>query len=89
MLRQLAAATLFIAAAHADARARTPSLRFDFLDPGKVCSATIFRDGEGATYENAAQHNIVTWKRQLRMGDALSLRLAPGGGAAIRIAAGR
>jgi alpha-glucosidase len=72
-----------------DATIRTLDLRFDFLDPGKVYTATIYRDGEGATYETAARHNIVIETRKLKKGDAMSLWLAPGGGAAIRIAAGR
>ncbi len=72
-----------------DATARTLDLRFDFLDPAKTYTATIYRDGPGATYETEARHNIAIETRKLKKGDAMSLWLAPGGGAAIRIAEGK
>jgi alpha-glucosidase len=72
-----------------DATARRLGLRFDFLDPGKGYTATIYRDGAGATYEAEARHNIAIETRKVKKGDALLLWLAPGGGAAIRLAAGQ
>jgi alpha-glucosidase len=72
-----------------DATARTLDLRFDFLDPAKTYTATIYRDGPGATYETEARHKIAIETRKLKKGDAMSLWLAPGGGAAIRIAEGK
>jgi alpha-glucosidase len=72
-----------------DATARTIDAKLDFLDAGKSYTATIYRDGPGATYETEARHNIVIETRTVKKGDALSLWLAPGGGAAVRIAAGK
>ncbi len=71
-----------------DATARAVELRFDFLDPGKSYTATIYKDGEGATYLTETRHRIAYEKRKLRRGDTITLWLAPGGGAAIRLAAG-
>ena len=68
-----------------DATARTLDLSFDFLEPGKTYTATIYKDGEGATYETEARHRIAYETRTVRKGDRMSLWLAPGGGAAIRL----
>ena len=64
---------------------RTLQLSFDFLDPGKRYTVTIYKDGEGATYLTEARHNIAYETRTVRKGDTLSLWLAPGGGAAMRL----
>lgn len=72
-----------------DATARTLVLPLDFLDPGKRYTATIYKDGEGATYETEARHRIAYETRQVRRGDTLTLWLAPGGGAAIRLESGK
>ena len=68
-----------------DAAARTLDLSFDFLEPGKTYTATIYKDGDGATYETEARHRIAYETRTVRKGDRMSLWLAPGGGAAIRL----
>jgi alpha-glucosidase len=72
-----------------DATARTLELSFDFLDEGTAYTATIYKDGEGATYETDARHRIAYDTRTIRKGDRLSLWLAPGGGAAIRLTQAR
>lgn len=72
-----------------DATARTLTLRFDFLDPGRSYTATVYKDGEGATYLTDARHRIAYDKVTVRKGDSYTLWLAPGGGAAIRLAAGK
>jgi alpha-glucosidase len=72
-----------------DATARTVSAKLDFLDAGKSYSATIYRDGEGATYLTDARHRIIIETRKVKRSDIIPLWLAPGGGAAIRIAAGK
>jgi alpha-glucosidase len=68
-----------------DATPRTITLRFDFLDAGKAYKATVWRDGDGATYLTEARHRIAHETRVLRKGDTMDLWLAPGGGAAIRL----
>ncbi|MGI9377561.1 MAG: glycoside hydrolase family 97 protein [Tsuneonella suprasediminis] len=68
-----------------DATAREVTVTFDFLDPGKAYTATIWKDGEGATYETDARHNIAYDTRTVKKGDVLTLWLAPGGGAAVRL----
>jgi alpha-glucosidase len=72
-----------------DATARTIDAKLDFLDDGKVYTATIYRDGDGATYETEARHRIIYETRKVKKGDVLSLWLAPGGGAAVRLAPGK
>ncbi len=69
-----------------DATARTVEAKLDFLDDGKNYTATIYRDGEGATYENESRHKIIYETKTVKKGDMLSLWLAPGGGAAVRLA---
>jgi alpha-glucosidase len=72
-----------------DATARDVDLKLDFLDPGKTYTATIYKDGEGATYLTEARHAIAYETRKVKQGDSIKLWLAPGGGAAIRLAAPR
>jgi alpha-glucosidase len=68
-----------------DATARTLDLSFDFLDAGKSYTATIYKDGEGATYLTDARHKIAYETRVVKKGDKLAVA-GPGGGAAIRLA---
>jgi alpha-glucosidase len=72
-----------------DATARTLTLNFDFLDPGKSYTATIWKDGEGATYLTEARHKIAYETIQVKKGDTYKLWLAPGGGAAMRLTPGK
>ena len=68
-----------------DGTQRMLTLTFDFLDPGKSYTATIYRDGEGATYLTDARHKIAYETIRVKKGDAYKLWLAPGGGAAMRL----
>jgi len=72
-----------------DATARTVTLRFDFLDAGKTYKASVWKDGEGATYLTDARHNIAYDTRTVKKGDTLDVWLAPGGGTAIRLVPGK
>lgn len=72
-----------------DATERTLTLTFDFLEPGKSYTATIYKDGAGATYLTDARHRIAYETRVVKQGDTLPLWLAPGGGAAMRLHPGK
>ena len=72
-----------------DAAPRDLVLTLDFLDPGKTYTASVWKDGEGATYLTDARHRIAYETRTVKKGDAFPLWLAPGGGAAIRLHPGK
>lgn len=72
-----------------DATARDVALTLDFLDPGKTYIATIWKDGEGATYETDARHRIAYATLKVKKGDVLPAWLAPGGGLAVRLQPGK
>ena len=57
-----------------------------FLTPGKRYRAQIYRDGPNADYRTNGK-DIVIEERDVTSADTLSLRLAPGGGQAIRFVA--
>ncbi len=70
-----------------DESARNLDISLDFLDPGRVYTAQIYRDGPDADYRTAKRHAIVIETRKVRREDRLTLALAPGGGQAIRFVA--
>ena len=70
-----------------DEQARKLEVRLDFLAPGKAYEAQIYRDGDDADYRTEKRHSIVIEKRRVTAADTMALRLAPGGGAAIRFKA--
>ncbi len=72
-----------------DATAREVNVKLDFLDNGKVYTATIYKDGPDATYLTEKRHNIIYQTLKVKKGDSLPVWLAPGGGFAARIATGK
>ena len=70
-----------------DATAREVTLHFDFLDAGKTYKATIYQDAPGISYADDSRHCIAYATRDVKKGDVMTLWLAPGGGAAMRLAA--
>ena len=70
-----------------DEEARTSTIRLDFLTPGKKYRAEIYRDGDDADYRTDKRHSIAIETRTVTSTDTLTLRLAPGGGQAIRFVA--
>ena len=68
-----------------DEQARTVEFSFGFLTPGKRYQAEIYRDGDDADYRTAQRHSIVIERKLVTSTDRITLRLAPGGGAAIRL----
>jgi alpha-glucosidase len=67
-----------------DGQARTLALPLSFLEAGKTYVAEIYRDGDQADYRTERRFDLVVEKRSVTAKDALQLRLAPGGGQAIR-----
>lgn len=72
-----------------DEQQRTVSFKLDFLTPGKRYVAEIYRDGDDADYRTEKRHSIVIESRTLTSADSLTMRIAPGGGFAVRFKAGR
>jgi alpha-glucosidase len=70
-----------------DEDARTVQVPLDFLEPGRPYTAQIYRDGEGADWKTNP-YAITVEERAVGHDEVLSLWLAPGGGAAVRFAAG-
>lgn len=68
-----------------DGQARTLPLPLGFLDVGRDYVAEIWRDGDQADYRNAHRFDLVVERRTVRAGDTLVMKLAPGGGQAIRL----
>jgi len=66
-----------------DETARDLRLPLEFLDAGRSYTAAIYRDGDDADFE-AKPFSIAIESRAARRGETWSLRLAPGGGLAIR-----
>jgi alpha-glucosidase len=67
-----------------DEEPRTLSVSLDFLDAGRRYYATIYRDGDKAGYQGDG-HDLRIETRPVSRHDHLQIRLAPGGGQAIRI----
>ncbi len=72
-----------------DATPRDLNLSLDFLDAGKVYTATIYRDAPGSTYENDSRHKDIIETLKVKRGDKWPVWMAPGGGFAVRLAAGK
>ena len=70
-----------------DENGRELKVPLSFLTPGKSYRAQIYRDGPTADYRGKGKE-IVIEERAVTSADTLTLRLAPGGGQAIRFVAG-
>ena len=69
-----------------DEQGRSLDVPLGFLTPGKKYRAQIYRDGPDAHYRTNGK-DIVIEERVVTSADTLTLRLAPGGGQAIRFVA--
>jgi alpha-glucosidase len=67
-----------------DEEPRLLSVPLDFLDEGRRYHATIYRDGPKAGYQGDG-HDLQIETRPVSRHDRLQVKLAPGGGQAIRI----
>jgi alpha-glucosidase len=70
-----------------DQEARELSLPLGFLDPGRRYEAQIYADGPKADFRTAARADIAITRRRVTAGDTLDVKLAPGGGLAVRFRA--
>lgn len=68
-----------------DENAHTVAFKLDFLTPGKRYKAEIYRDGDDADYRTDKRHSIAIESKVLTSADSLTMRIAPGGGFAIRL----
>lgn len=68
-----------------DEQAQTVSFKLDFLTAGKRYKAEIYRDGDDADYRTDKRHSIAIESKVLTAADSLTMRIAPGGGFAIRL----
>jgi alpha-glucosidase len=66
-----------------DENGRVLTVSLGFLDPGRRYRAEIYRDGPKADWKTAPS-DIVIESREVTSADVLTLRLAAGGGQAIR-----
>jgi alpha-glucosidase len=71
-----------------DENERRIRLSLDFLEPGRAYTAQIYRDADDADYRTN-QFAITIESKAAKHGDAWDMRLAPGGGLAIRFVAGK
>jgi alpha-glucosidase len=70
-----------------DEEPRTLNVTLDFLDADRTYTAQIYRDGDEANWQTQP-HSIAIESRRVKRGDPLAIKLAPGGGQAIRFVAG-
>jgi alpha-glucosidase len=66
-----------------DENGRALPVALSFLAPGRTYVAQIYRDGDGADWKTNP-FAFVRETREVTSADSLTLRLAPGGGEAIR-----
>ena len=69
-----------------DEQERHFDVPLDFLDPGRRYRAEIYRDGDNADYRTNPR-SIVIEQRTVTSKDRMAMRIAPGGGAAVRFVA--
>jgi alpha-glucosidase len=69
-----------------DEQERHFDVRLDFLDPARRYRAEIYRDGEEADYRTNPR-SIIIEQRIVTANDRIAMRIAPGGGAAVRFVA--
>jgi alpha-glucosidase len=69
-----------------DEQERHFDVPLDFLEPGRRYRAEIYRDGDDADYRTNPR-SIVIEQRIVTSKDRMAMRIAPGGGAAVRFVA--
>ncbi len=69
-----------------DENPRDLTIRLDFLEPGKSYTAQIYRDADDADWETNS-YAMAIEEKEVNSTETLQLKLAPGGGQAIRFIA--
>lgn len=69
-----------------DEQERRVDVALAFLDPGKRYRAEIYRDGDSADYRTNPRDMVIE-QRVVTSRDRMTMRIAPGGGAAVRFVA--
>ncbi|WKL56050.1 glycoside hydrolase family 97 protein [Asticcacaulis sp. ZE23SCel15] len=72
-----------------DEAGRTLEVALNFLESGKVYTAQIYRDADDTDYRTDTRHHYVIEQKTVTAADRLTLKLAPGGGQAIRFVAAK
>jgi hypothetical protein len=85
--RKAKAKSSWFVGAITDENSRMANIPLGFLDPGKRYLATIYRDADNADWKSNPEAYQIE-QRKVGSSDTLSIRLAPGGGAAISIVPG-
>lgn len=70
-----------------DQEGREVSVPLTFLEPGRAYEAQIYADGPRADFRTEGRFDIAITRRQVTAADRLVVKLAPGGGQAIRFRA--
>jgi alpha-glucosidase len=83
--KQRGAPTWFLGAV-GDEQERHFDVALDFLDPGRRYRAEIYRDGDDADYRTNPRAMVIE-QRIVTSKDHMAMRIAPGGGAAVRLVA--
>jgi alpha-glucosidase len=69
-----------------DEQERRVDVALAFLNPGKRYRAEIYRDGDSADYRTDPRDMVIE-QRVVTSRDRMTMRIAPGGGAAVRFVA--
>ena len=78
----IALSTWFLGAV-GDEQERRVDVALSFLDPKRHYRAEVYRDGDDADYRTKPRAMVIE-TRDVSAKDRLALRIAPGGGAAVR-----
>jgi alpha-glucosidase len=70
-----------------DQQGREVSVPLAFLEPGKRYEAQIYADGPNADFRKETRSDIAITRRTVTAADRLPVKLAPGGGMAVRFRA--
>lgn len=76
----------FLVATAADESSRTVKIPLDFLEPGRVYTATIFQDAKDAHFKTNREA-YTSERRKVTSADSIEAHLAPGGGHCVIITA--